>query len=136
MPAPYGASCGYWNRWVTCRVVEKQAYWPFHALTKIYSAVASDDETWPNLSSGPLTNVVDTFEPDDSRLLHFETKGLLLKYKGILTYISEAVIVLCDLRRQRPLVKGCSFSPATWRLLASLRNPAAGRQATNNLTPP
>jgi hypothetical protein len=28
---------------------------------------------------------------------------------------------------QRPLAKGYSLLPATWRLLASLRNPAAGR---------
>jgi len=32
-----------------------------------------------NLSrSGPLTNVVDTFELGDSRLLHFRTKGIVL----------------------------------------------------------
>ena len=45
----------------------------------------------------------------------------------MLTYISEAAIGLCDLRRQRPLVKGFSFSPATWRLPAT-QEPHGGRR--------
>src|SRR6516165_8244584 len=35
-----------------------------------------------------------------------------------------------------PLVKGYSFSPATWMLLANLRNPETGRQAAKHPNPP
>jgi hypothetical protein len=40
----------------------------------------------------------------------------------------------CNLHvAQTPLTKGVLFAPATRMLLATLRNPAAGRQATTNL---
>src|SRR5215469_12298563 len=48
---------------------------------------------------------------------------------------SRAKNVQVALSPQRPLAKGDSLLPATWRLLASLRNPPAGRWATKHPNP-
>ena len=83
-------------------------------------------------SGDALTTAVGSRRITDSRvtrLFHFRTKGLLLQYNstekfsasqrtpstvrsiGILTYISEAAIVPCSLRRQLSFAKGYSLLP-------------------------
>ena len=74
-----------WNPLAAGRVVEKRAYSPFYSLTRIYSRRSVRCISLSlHLSSGPLTNVVDTFEPDDSSYYTLELKDYSLGIKVLL----------------------------------------------------